>query len=603
MQTEELVEKIQREFEINSNEYEPFIRHIRFPKYKNIEHNAKLSITFPLTVLVGENGSNKSSVIRAFYGAPVNKSLGDYWFETKIDRIKDEDETKPSCFIYGYVYPIENKIVEVLKTRVKKDQNQDYWEPSRPILAYDMEPIEQKDELSDLEREYRSKTRWNAIKKDVIYLDFRHEALSAYDKFFYCTDLGRASTRIKTKQDYIRRYSANIKEVIDKNLKSCVLYKKNRVIDNKILDNKVVRIISEILDKKYDSIRILTHSFYTSEPAKTVILSSENGSKYSEAFAGSGEFSVVCLVDAIINAKNKALILLDEPEVSIHPNAQKKLLIFLLKQILAKKLQIVLATHSPYFTNDLPRGALKLLRTKQDGTVCFDNAIQSAEVFYEIGASKRQLTVVVEDNCAKIVLDACLRNLNKLNLFNVCFSGRHGYEGILKHDAATDFTQGLNDIVYYLDGDVRKKWIAENEDLPEQEVIDLNLRKIAESVTLSQSNTKSSDVELLRSRFIQYLRDRVYFLPDSYGPEEIIWKVIPGNENNISPDGNDYKEAIRKLCYQQYRKEDAEHIKLYQYSQASWLLQDSHITEFDTELKNVVDNLVNFYSKVISTEH
>lgn len=57
--------------------------------------------------------------MRAFYGAPVNKSLGEYWFETKVDKIKDDGD-KPSCFIYGYFYPVESKIVEVLKTRVKR---------------------------------------------------------------------------------------------------------------------------------------------------------------------------------------------------------------------------------------------------------------------------------------------------------------------------------------------------------------------------------------------------------------------------------------------------------------------------------------------------
>lgn len=600
--TEKLVSKIQQEFENNSKKYEPFIRHIRFPKYKNLEPDARLNVTFPLTVLVGENGTNKSSVMRAFYGAPVNKSLGEYWFETKVDKIKDDGD-KPSCFIYGYFYPVESKIVEVLKTRVKKDDNPDYWEPSRPIQAYGMEPIEEKDELSEEEKIYRSKTRWNAIKKDVVYLDFRHEALSAYDRFFYCTDLLKASSRFKTKQEYIRRYSANIKEVIDEDLKSYKLYGKEKVITNRLLNSRVVNVISEILDKKYLSVRILTHSFYTSEPAKTIILTSGNGADYTEAFAGSGEFSVVTLVDSITNAKNNSLILLDEPEVSIHPEAQKRLLDFLLQQIITKKLQIILATHSPYFTHALPLGALKLLKTNDDGTVGFDNAVQSSEVVFKIGASKRKLTVVVEDICAKIVLEACLRNSDNDEYFNVGFPGRHGAEGILVHDAATNFMQGVKDVIYLLDGDIRKKWLSENSGHDPKVVIDSKLTDIANNIKLLQQNTKNCDEEALKAQFAEYLKKRVLFFPDAFGPEEIVYSAIPNQDKtSIKIKDNNFKKAIQELCSIRYRNADAEHIKSYLYHEASSLLQEFRKTEFDEALHNIVDSLVAFHSKVISAE-
>lgn len=119
MKIQELIERVLSEFTSNSSEFEPFIQHIRFPKYKNFVTNTKIDFTFPITVLVGENGCNKSSVIRALYGAPAQKSLGDYWFESKIDTIKEEEKA-PSCFIYGYKYPPENRTVEVLKTRVIK---------------------------------------------------------------------------------------------------------------------------------------------------------------------------------------------------------------------------------------------------------------------------------------------------------------------------------------------------------------------------------------------------------------------------------------------------------------------------------------------------
>ena len=105
---------------------------------------------------------NKSSVIRALYGAPAQKSLGEYWFESKIDTISEE-EKHPSCFIYGYVSPLENKTVEVLKTRVHKENDPDYWEPSRPIAQYGMEKIE-----SPVEKAHLKSMQIKAPPKDVI---------------------------------------------------------------------------------------------------------------------------------------------------------------------------------------------------------------------------------------------------------------------------------------------------------------------------------------------------------------------------------------------------------------------------------------------------
>lgn len=598
MESKEIIRRVLKEFESNSSGFEPFIRHIRFPKYKNFAKNVRIDFNFPITVLVGENGCNKSSIIRALYGAPANKSLGDYWFESKIDTIREEEKA-PSCFIYGYIYPLEDKVVEVLKTRVHNKDNPDYWEPSRPIVQYGMEKIEVKKSLTKDEKLYRSKTRWNPVNKDVIYLDFRHEALSAYDKFFYCTDLRGVSDAYKSKQDFVRRYSKNLRKAIDEDLKNYSIYQTKRVVENKLLNDEAVEHISKILNKKYSSIRILTHTFYTSEPAKTVFLSSENGTDYSEAFAGSGEFSVVCLVDAILGAEPKSLILLDEPEVSIHPRAQQKLMEFLCQQVLKSKYQIVIATHSPYITKHLPKGAVKLLFLDKNNQVFVNNNVYPSEVFVEIGASKSQLTILVEDVCAKKVLEACIKNVGKTKLFKVRSAERFGAEGILNHDAVTDFIEGANDIVYCLDGDKRR-------DFP---VIDSNLDKLEEGIKiiapgakLTQPNANKETKIREYSRFLEHLQEKLYYLPDAYGPEEIIWEVLPKNEKdriNIASLGKDkFKEGVRQACFNHFGNDDSEAIVRYVEFYAAYLLTGTHLTRFDEGLRKLVDDLSEYFDKI-----
>ena len=46
MKIQELIERILSEFTSNSSEFEPFIQHIRFPKYKNFVTNTKIDFIF-----------------------------------------------------------------------------------------------------------------------------------------------------------------------------------------------------------------------------------------------------------------------------------------------------------------------------------------------------------------------------------------------------------------------------------------------------------------------------------------------------------------------------------------------------------------------------
>ncbi|MGO4779873.1 AAA family ATPase, partial [Lysobacter sp. 2RAB21] len=84
------------------------------------------------------------------------------------------------------------------------------------------------------------------------------------------------------------------------------------------------------------------------------------GTQYSEAFAGSGEIAAVSAVVRILNAPPQSLILLDEPETSLHPGAQRALLKFLLERIKIDKHQIIISTHSMEFLRGLPHNAIKV---------------------------------------------------------------------------------------------------------------------------------------------------------------------------------------------------------------------------------------------------
>ncbi|WP_141034212.1 AAA family ATPase, partial [Escherichia coli] len=187
----------------------------------------------------------------------------------------------------------------------------------------------------------QQKSRWKQIDKIVTYIDFR-ASISAFDKFFYHSDFD-----LYPKKNHLRKRSHLLKEIIDKGLTSYKPFKgkKERLYKNELLSQEKVEIISDILGRPYKTIRLIEHALFTNNKASTVILESHS-LNYSEAFAGSGEFAVTILVNQIVNAPTASLILLDEPEVSLHPAAQFKLMSFLNKICLKNKHQIVISTHS-----------------------------------------------------------------------------------------------------------------------------------------------------------------------------------------------------------------------------------------------------------------
>lgn len=536
----------------------PYISHIRFPFYKNFIYNAKISFNYPITAIVGMNGSSKSSVLRAIYGAPSNKSISDYWFESKIDELNDEDvHHKPrSAFIYGYFNEEANRSVEVIKTRIKNKDNPDYWEPSRPIIKFGMAPMP-----SDVpEGTGRTKTRWNVLKKEVVYLDFRHEAVSAFDKYFYSGNL-RKTQRIKTKQDFIREKSKHLKKIIDNNLKTYVFHRMERLFGNELLPDDQVATISKILGKNYTQIRIVNHKlYYTEEAEKTIYLTVNNGPKYSEAFAGSGEFAIVSLVKNVMDSPNKSLILLDEPEVSVHPSAQERMLEFLVDEAIRKKHQIVFTTHSPSMIKHLPPEAIHVFYEDGKGNVNIRSNVYPREAFSIIGADFEKKAIIVEDVLAKLIIERILDHHGIMDQFDVVQSPNG--ENAIKTRAMVDtVTFGRNNVIYILDGDQKLAEHIDPDGVPinqNSQLGELIKEQTGCDIDIPYASGRKDEKIRLQRAFLSLYKNHVYYFPVFY-PEDMIWEEVEVGYKKAITD-SDVKERFRKLSLAIFRKDTSKHI-------------------------------------------
>lgn len=547
-----------------------YINHIRFPRYKNIADGTRIDFTFPVTAFVGANGSGKTSVLNALYGTPARKSTGKYWFSTQVDPIQEGDGS-PSRFIYGHYNTKIKQIVETRKARVKKYTggrlNPNYWEPTKESPGDDMI-------IPDLDPNVtytgRSKDRWNPVEREVLYINFRKE-LSAFDKYFYfgkeptnrakSTKGGATSTRsILTKTHRVQHDAVLLARVI-KSGDTSYLYRDQPVAsENRLLGEEELAIISHILGRQYKEARWIKHRLFKGEDGLSVIFKTKHSS-YSEAFAGSGEVAVTSCVVQVLAATKGTLILLDEPEVSLHPGAQERLLAFLANMALKRQLQVVFSTHSPHLVTSLPDDAIKAFHQTENGRFVVLPSTHPYAAFRRLGAAGGgEVRIIVEDKLAQSVVKQALLTFNdkaQADIFRVEYiSG--GAEAILKYHIPV-LMQNTGRTLVLLDGDQKRlpngfidpDTVPCSKDECLSELIS-EATKVRPEFTIDGGTRGGNRIQytLAQRKYLAWLRKNVRFIP-TLCPEELI--LIAAEKNRPEHvTSNDHKARLRELTVELY---------------------------------------------------
>lgn len=523
--------------------FKDYITDIHFPFYKGLVPGSKIDFKFPLTVLVGENGCGKSSVLQALEKVSEGESLSQRWFSTSVDPIKEKDSkgNMPS-FWYSYYNSDISELVEVLNVR-SNSKGPDYWEPSRPVLRHGMK------KFSDPKQKSKYKTRWPGTTRKVEYIDFREE-ISAFDKYFYFG----IEPHKKTKQEYIRQRSKNLKKAIDGNLKNDLL----RSIVNLVPEE--VSILSDILDKQYQSVKIIEHKFY-SKWGTSVYFSQGVGDasfsgKYSEAFAGSGESAVAKLVHKIFSAQEGTLLLLDEPEVSLHPGAQKRLLNYILENVRDKGLQVVISTHSPAIVEELPPEAIVVMN--QTALNKFDPIpdVFAETAFQYIGHTNiEKPKIIVEDKTAELLVNRALDICNPKAIKSVKVVCHPGGARDLYKEAVVLSRLDVTKTYLLLDGDQQKELPAgnavSNSEL-DQAVLNITGIDVKDLDFVADSGKQSEQLPIEKRKFLDFLKSNCKFLPLNT-PEEILWKC---SEKSPHTEIDESKKDAYKKAIADWAKED-----------------------------------------------
>lgn len=529
----------------NGGKFDKFIHTVCFPKFKNFAPQATINFRFPISIVVGPNGGGKSSILHAAWGMPLGYSTSRFWFSTPVDPIESGTSERNR---YWYSHYVKNLGQQVQTRKITGNKSHGYWEPTRPARKDGMEPMPKKEPKN---ASYMSSTgdRWTPVERTPHYFNAKNDS-SAFERFFYSVDVSTLDDR----QDYFIRYSAKLKEVIDYNLNSYHYYSVEKVEKNAMLSAAQLSAVNSILQKKYRSARYVTHKFYDKYKFSPSVIFETGKLNYSECFAGSGELAVVNFVLAMEGLKNFDLLLLDEPETSLHPGAQERLLEYLLKIVDEKLIQVVISTHSETFVKLLPPEALVVLDESSDGVQVRPNPRRST-AFHRLGAiDSSKIVILTEDKLLQKFVERAVQRLPREDKKRIRVEASDlGVSEMLSNQLRAHIQSGAKALMV-VDGDQKAVVDIFEQDPNELSVAQkrqtlLDLDKLHVSIVGGLAGLDS---------WMEWCRKRVLLL-DELCPEKIFLSLIqPKNPllSNGTATNRKFKSALRNALLE--RGDDVE---------------------------------------------
>jgi predicted ATPase len=465
-----------------------FLEYLIMQKFKHFQEGERVNFKSPITVLTGTNGTGKSSILHCAYSSYYGTSMTRFWLTTDLDQVDLESK---------FAYKVSGSD-EGVYAREGIQKGLDYWE----------------------QKKIKGK-RPQRLKRDIIYVTFM-DLIPGFYAYKHFLNRGH-----KNPPRYLKMAS--------------------RKIYTDLTQADIVRPASqEILEKvkyvtglDYNSINSYRHKHIRNVELTSHIFG-QNALSYSDAASGSGEFSIVRLCTEILNAPNNALILLDEPENTLHPYAQRKLIEFLTEESLRKNLQVIISSHSDHIIEDLPSACIKVFKHNEHKKIHVVEDVEPEYAFYTVtNIKKEKIKLIVEDDESKILLQ-CILDTDAQLPFMCGIETHNSAKSILKKSSF--WSQGNYRSLIFLDGDQR-------ESVKPSELSNIAVtstyegKKQAAARSLGYTETRNvnqifEDIDQAPNReqrlssIISYWNKSIKFLPGEHSPEKLILEYLKSDLQN-----------------------------------------------------------------------
>ena len=179
--------------------------------------------------------------------------------------------------------------------------------------------------------------------------------------------------------------------------------------EKRLISDEIKSQVSSILNNSYDEVAFqsITHKKKNVELGMV----SKYGYSYTENHMGFGEGRLMYMIDLLENEPNNSLFVLEEPETSLHEDAQYKFIKYLMDVCNRKKHQIILSTHSSIILDALPPEGRKFIVRNTSGVKILDRVSASRAKSILTDGNTKALIICVEDVFAQHILREAIRRL------------------------------------------------------------------------------------------------------------------------------------------------------------------------------------------------
>lgn len=281
-------------------------------------------------------------------------------------------------------------------------------------------------------------------------------------------------------------------------------------------EDKVKEVVGSILGKTYDSFRYLEHSKYSLPIVKV------GETAYSGFNMGAGENALFEIFSVLYDCGKGALLVIDEIELGLHAEAQRRFVDKLKQTCLELQAQVICTTHSKEIFERLPNDARYFVENVNGKTKIL-GSVSSEFAFSKLGGvAGQELDVLVEDDVAKALVVAALPASQRTR---ITITEIGSANCLARQLAATYLRDAKHPILAVFDGDQRKK---------EGNNID-HARRMAENP---------------EGDFDDWVKTRMGYLPGDVWPEAWLMKVGKGVVDDLSAlvgaDSDSVAEALDK---------------------------------------------------------
>ncbi len=174
------------------------------------------------------------------------------------------------------------------------------------------------------------------------------------------------------------------------------------------LDDTIRKHLSGVIGKNYSNAELLDITLNRS--STTIARVTHANTQYSENHMGFGEGRMFYLVSLLEKAPLKSLIIIEEPETSLHGHAQQRLARYLVDVSNRRGHQIIMTSHSAAIMNELNRESIVYLKREADGSITSATGLSTYQIdSYLHDSEKNNAAICVEDVTAEILLSEVLR--------------------------------------------------------------------------------------------------------------------------------------------------------------------------------------------------